>query len=375
MKYKGSTFTHPQNMFIYSDENKRNKMIENAENIETQSTRRLPTSRDALLEGAATGKQKLMEIDDIQSRIHTIRGVQVMLDEVLAELYGVEIKNLNRAVKRNIKRFPQRYMFQLSKDEFDSLRFQNSTLEKSDNLRFQNGTLEKSEPLKSQIVIIEDERGKHRKYLPYAFTEQGVTMLSAVLRSDVAVETSIRIIDAFVAMRRFILSNAQIFQRLDSLELKQLETDKRMENVLNAIESKEILPKQGIFFDGQIFDAYKFISDLFRSAEESIVIIDNYLEDSVLIHLTKRRKNVKVILFTRNIPGQLALDVKKFNKQYQEIEIKKFEKAHDRFIIIDNTTVYHFGASLKDLGKKWFAFSKMDIGAMEMLAKLDVGHD
>jgi phage regulator Rha-like protein len=310
----------------------------------------------------------------IQSRIHTIRGVQVMLDEDLAELYGVETKNLNRAVKRNIKRFPLRYMFQLSKYDFDTLRFQNGTLEKNKSLRFQNGTLEKNKSLKSQIMTLENERGKHRKYLPYAFTEQGVAMLSAVLKSDVAVEASIQIIDAFVAMRRFILSNAQIFQRLDSLELKQLETDKRMEVVLNAIESKDIQPRQGIFFEGQVFDAYKFVSDLFRSAEDSIVIIDNYLDDSVLIHLTKRKKNVKVLLLTRNLSETLALDVSKFNKQYQEIEIKLFNNSHDRFIIIDNSVVYHFGASLKDLGKKWFAFSKMDIGAGAMLAKLDSGN-
>lgn len=195
-------------------------------------------------------------------------------------------------------------------------------------------------------------------------------MLSAVLRSETAVKMSIQIINAFVTMRRFIASNAQIFQRLDTLELKQLETDKKMEKVLNAIESKEIRPKQGIFFDGQIFDAYNFVSDLFRSAMESIVIIDNYLDDSVLTHLTKRKKNVSVTLLTRNITRQMTMDVEKFNKQYSPIEIKAFKNAHDRFIIIDNATVYHFGASLKDLGKKWFAFSKMDIGAAQMLAKL-----
>ena len=196
-------------------------------------------------------------------------------------------------------------------------------------------------------------------------------MLAGVLRSETAVKMSIQIINAFVAMRRFILANAQVFQRLDTLELKQLETDKKMERVLNAIESKDILPKQGIFFNGQIFDAYKFTSDLFRSAKESIIIIDNYFDDSVLIHLTKRKKNVKVLLLTKKISGPLALDVEKFNKQYPEIVIKKFNNSHDRFIIIDNSEVYHFGASLKDLGKKWFAFSKMDIGALELLSKLE----
>ena len=141
--------------------------------------------------------------------------------------------------------------------------------------------------------------------------------------------------------------------------------------MLNALESKEIQPKQGIFFDGQIFDAYQFVSNLFRSAKESIVIIDNFLDDSVLIHLSKRKKNVKVTLFTKNISRSLALDVKKFNKQYPNIEIRKFDDSHDRFIVIDDTIVYHFGASLRDLGKKWFAFSKMEIGAVEMLVKLE----
>ena len=295
--------------------------------------------------------------EDIQNMIHTFRGVQVMLDIDLAKLYGVEIKRLNEQVKRNTGRFPESFRFQLSSDEYDFLRSQMVTFE--------------GIPLRSQNATIENRRGKHRKYLPYAFTEQGVAMLSAVLRSETAVNMSVRIINAFVAMRRFIASNAQIFQRLDVLETKQLETKEKIDRVLDAIESKEILPKQGIFFDGQIFDAYRFVSDLFRSARESIVIIDNYLDDSVLTHLTKRGKDVKVTLLTRKKSRALAQDVKKFNEQYPPIELREFRNAHDRFIIIDNATVYHFGASLKDLGKKWFAFSKMDIGAAGMLTKLE----
>ena len=316
--------------------------IENEENIDTPPIMELPPGRDTLLEGVATGKSELMVIDDIQSRIHTIHGVQVMLDSDLAECYGVEVRRLNEQVKRNIERFPEMFCFQLTGDDMKILKSQFATASWG---------------------------GRRTK--PYAFTEQGVAMLAGVLRSETAIKMSIQIINSFVAMRRFIASNASIFHRLDSLELKQLETDKNMEHVLDAIGFKDIQPKQGIFFDGQIFDAYKFVSDLFRSAEESIVIIDNYLDDSVLTHLAKRKKNVRVLLFTKNISKSLALDVKKFNKQYQEIEIKEFKNAHDRFIIIDNTAVYHFGASLKDLGKKWFAFSKMDIGAMEMLAKLE----
>jgi len=278
-----------------------------------------------------------------------------MLDSDLAKLYGVEVKRLNEQVKRNIERFPESFCFQLTGSEMEIL------ISKI-------GTSSDDRISKSQFAT---SSWGGRRTKPYAFTEQGVAMLSAVLRSETAVKMSIQIINAFVAMRRFIASNAQIFQRLDTLEIKQLETDKRIDHVLNALESKVIQPKQGIFFDGQIFDAYQFVSDLFRSAKESIVIIDNYLDDSVLTHLSKRKKNVKATLFTKNISRSLALDVKKFNKQYPKIEIKKFKNSHDRFIVIDDTIIYHFGASLKDLGKKWFAFSKMEVGAVEMLAKLE----
>ena len=196
-------------------------------------------------------------------------------------------------------------------------------------------------------------------------------MLSAVLRSETAIRMSIHIMNAFVAMRRFVQSNGLLFQRLDTLEVKQLETDRKMERVLTAIESRDIRPKQGIFFDGQVFDAYIFVSDIFKSAKESIVIIDNYLDDSVLTLLTKRKKNVQVHLFTKKITDVLVQDVKKCNEQYPPIEIHELRYSHDRFIIIDNTDIYHFGASLKDLGKKWFAFSRMDIGVVEMLSRIE----
>ena len=281
---------------------------------------------------------------EIQSRIYTIRGLQVMIDRDLASLYGVETRTLNQAVKRNSGRFPDEYCFQLNDEEFSNW--------------------------KSQIVMSnEDKMGLRRP--PYVFTEQGVAMLSAVLKSETAVKMSIQIINAFVAMRHFIVENAQIFKRLDTLEIKQLETDQKIDHVLDAMESKEIRPKQGIFFDGEIFDAYKFVADLIRTARESITIIDNYIDDTVLTHLTKRNNGVKVTIFTKTISKQLALDIKKFNAQYPPIEVKEFNNSHDRFLIIDNSTVYHFGASLKDLGKKWFAFSKMDIGAIEMLTRLE----
>jgi len=301
-----------------------------------------------------SGKE-LISSNGIQNHIFSIRGLQVMLDSELSTLYGVEVKRLNEQVKRNIERFPAEFMFQLTTDEYDFL-------------RYQPGTLKNIQNLKSQIAT--SSWGGKRKN-PFAFTEQGVAMLAGVLKSETAVKTSIQIINAFVAMRRFIATNARIFQRLDTVERKQLEADENFKKIFNAIEAKEIIPKQGIFFNGQIFDAYKFVSDLFRTAKKSIVIIDNYIDDTVLCHLAKRHENVTVTILTKSISKHLVLDVKKFNEQYPAIEIKEFNNAHDRFIIIDGNPVYHFGASLKDLGKKWFAFSKMDIGAAEMLGKVE----
>jgi len=302
-------------------------------------------------------ENELMAIDDIQNRIYTIRGVQVMLDADLAVCYGVEVRRLNEQVKRNRERFPESFCFQITDDEVDILKSQFATSRVPSNLKPQFAT----------------SSWGGRRTRPYAFTEQGVAMLSAVLRSETAVKMSIQIIDAFVKMRHFMLANAQVLQRLDGLDVWRLETDKKMEKVLSALESGEIQPKQGIFYDGQVFDAYIFVSDLFRSAKKSIIIIDNYLDDSVLKLLTKRKKGVKVLLLTKNPSRVLVQDVKKLNQQYPPVEIRDFRNAHDRFIIIDDKDLYQFGASLKDLGKKWFAFSKMDIGAVDMLAKLEVG--
>jgi len=309
--------------------------------------------------------------DSIKTKIYTIRGMQVMLDSDLAELYGVETKNLNRAVNRNSDRFPLNFMFQLSEDEYQNLRFQFGTSSASSSLRFQNGTLDNDDSLRSQNATLENGRGKHRKYLPYVFTEQGVAMLSAVLRSQSAVQMSIHIINAFVEMRRFISNNALIFQRLDLLEHKQSKTDKKVEAILNAIEDKSIKPKQGIFYDGQVYDAYLFVSDLIKSAKESIILIDNYIDDTVLTLLSKRDTNVKAAIYTKNITKQLELDLQKYNAQYPNIELKKFDSSHDRFLLIDEKEVYHIGASLKDLGKKWFAFSKLDIGVLNIVEKLN----
>ena len=309
--------------------------------------------------------------DSIKTKIYTIRGMQVMLDSDLAGLYNVETKVFNQAVKRNSERFPENFMFQLSEEEYQNLRCQFGTSSTSGSLRFQIGTLDDEESLKSQFVTLENGRGKHRKYLPYVFTEQGVAMLSAVLRSQSAVQMSIHIINAFVEMRRFIVNNALIFQRLDSLEQKQTKTDEKVEAILNAIEDKSIKPKQGIFYDGQVYDAYVFVSDLIKSANESIVLIDNYIDDTVFTLLSKREPKVKANIYTKNITKQLELDLQKYNAQYPTIELKKFDSSHDRFLLIDEKEVYHIGASLKDLGKKWFAFSKLDMGVLNIMEKLD----
>ena len=195
------------------------------------------------------------------------------------------------------------FMFQLTSIEMDEL--------KSQYVSFNDNNF-----LRSQFATLENGRGKHRKYMPYAFTEQGVAMLSAVLRSETAINVSIQIMNAFVSMRRFLLANAQVFQRLETLELRQIETDKKINRVFTAIEDKSILPKQGIFYDGQVFDAWQFVSDLIRSAKKSIVLIDNYIDDSVLSLFTKREKSVPVTLLTKNISRQLETDKKKFNELF-----------------------------------------------------------
>lgn len=209
-----------------------------------------------------------------------------------------------------------------------------------------------------------------RRYLPYAFTEQGVSMLSAVLRSDIAIKISIQIMNAFVEMRKFITTNAGIFQRIDKIEQKQLKTEQKFEEIFKALENKSIKPKQGIFYDGQIFDAYVFVADLIKSASKSISLIDNYIDESVLKLFSKRKSTVNVTIYSKNIDKILKQDIEKHNSQYPKITLKKFTKAHDRFLIIDEKIIYHFGASLKDMDKKWFAFSKMDIRTVELLNNL-----
>jgi len=192
-------------------------------------------------------------------------------------------------------------------------------------------------------------------------------MLSAVLRSDIAIKVSIQIINAFVEMRKVIAKNSGLLQRMEGVERKLVETDHKFEQVFKALERKDTIPAQGVFFDGQVFDAYEFASKIIRSANSSIVLIDNYLNEGTLTHLCKKAKGVQVHLLTKNISKQLTLDVQKANEQYGNFMVRTFTQSHDRFLIIDGKEVYHLGASLKDLGKKWFAFSKMETQSVESI--------
>ncbi len=288
----------------------------------------------------------LLEPDAIKTRIFQFREQQVMLDKDIAALYEVKPIRLREQVQRNIERFPEDFMFQLTESEVDFMVSQNAI------------------PSRQHLG----------GSLPYVFTEQGVASLAGVLRSPKASEVHVKIMRAFVEMRRFIQNNAQVFLRLDSMERRQItfesETDKKFEKVFDALEAGKEPPKQGVFFDGQIFDAYAFVSKLVRKAKTSIVLIDNYVDDSVLTLLSKRKKDVSARIYTKRITKQLRLDLEKHNAQYPPIKILLLDAAHDRFLILDNSAVYHIGASLKDLGKKWFAFSKIEKDAVKLIDKL-----
>ncbi|MBK8806425.1 MAG: ORF6N domain-containing protein [Bacteroidales bacterium] len=268
----------------------------------------------------------------IENKIFTIRGLQVMLDRDLAEIYTITTGRLNEQVKRNADRFPDDFMFQLTEKDWEILKSQNA---------------------------ISSEHGGRRK-LPYVFTEQGVASLSGVLKSETAAKVHVAIMRAFVEMRKLIANHSGLLQRIEGIERKQIESDLKFEQIFKALESKNTIPTQGVFFNGQVFDAYELASKIIRSAKQSIVLIDNYIDESTLTHLSKKEKTATVLLLTKNIDKQLLLDVKKANEQYGSFQAKPFTQSHDRFLIIDNNEIYHLGASLKDLGKKWFAFSKLD---------------
>lgn len=298
---------------------------------------------------------KTIDSISIESLIHVIRGQQVMLDSDLAMLYVVETKALNQAVKRNINRFPEDFMFQLTKDEADRLRSQIVTLNEEEVF------------LRSQFVTSKSGRGQHKKYLPYAFTRNGIAMLSSVLRSDIAVEVNIRIMRAFTMIPELVNHNAQIIERIFDIEQHQQETDKTIKVILDKIEdvSPKLLPEQ-VFPTGCVWDAWTYISDLVRSARQRIALIDNYVDDRVLSMLTKRGEGVTATIHTR-YNEQFLTDLKKHNAQYPEIEfIQLPQRNHDRFLIIDDK-VYLLGASLKDMGVGLCAVTEMTIAPETIL--------
>ena len=283
---------------------------------------------------------------EIQSMIYTFRGSQVMLDSDLAMLYQVETKYLNRQRNRNAERFPEDFCFQLSKEEYEILRCQN--------------------------VTSKNENGSGgRRYLPYVFTEQGIAMLSSVLKSEVAAKASINIMRAFVEMRKFLISNNEMFARLDRVELKQLETDKKLEEVFDYIATtKEV--KQKIFFNGQIYDAFSLMVEIVEKAEKELILIDNYVDVNTLNILSKKKDGVNVLIVTSGNGNLTEKDIAKFNSQYPKLTVKISKDFHDRFLIIDRKEVYHIGASIKDAGKKSFGITKLEVEELtkSLLAKV-----
>ena len=289
----------------------------------------------------------VLEEDTIRSKIHMIRGQQVMLDRDIAELYGVKTKRLNEQVKRNIDRFPEEFMFQINENEYENLRSQNAT----------------------------SSWGGSRT-LPYVFTEHGVTMLASVLKSETAVKASIQIVKAFVSMRHFLMSNSEIFAELKFLHQHQLETDvhikesdKKIDEIFSLMDKYNVKETQGIYFQGQIFDAYAKFESFLAKAQKEIILIDNYVDLSVLERLAKKKISVNVTIYTDPKTKLTSQDVQTFNSQYPTLTLKYTTKTHDRFLIIDNSTLYHIGASLKDLGKKCFGFEVLDSIYIPMILK------
>ena len=285
------------------------------------------------------------EVEDIKNLIYTIRGKQVMLDSDVAKLYHYETKNVNKAMKRNIDRFPNDFCFRLTLDEVQKMWFQNGTTSNKNNIKYRS-----------------------EKYMPYVYTEQGIAMLSGLLKNEIAIQVSINIMRAFVEMRKFIISNGQLFQDINLIKGKLLEQDAKLlshDEKFNLIfdelqKDKQKEFKQKIFFDGQIYDSYSLIIDIIKTAKRKILIIDNYIDDSILKMLSKKNKNVEIVILTSQNSNIKKLDIKKFNEQYPILKMLYTNKFHDRFMVIDNKNLYHIGASLKDLGKKCFAISKIE---------------
>ena len=279
--------------------------------------------------------QKTISNIEIKNLIYTIRGKQVMLDSDVAMLYHYETKYINLAVKRNKARFPENFCFKLTTEEIENLKLQFAT-----------------------TSLAKTNYGGRRN-APYVFTEQGIAMLSGLLRNEIAVQVSINIMNAFVEMRKFLMLNGQVFERLTNMEYKLLEHDKKFDMIFDQLQQEENV-KQKIFFNGQIYDAYSLIIDIIKKAKKKITIIDNYIDDSVLKMLTKKQKNVEVVILTSTKSNIQSIDIQKFNKEYPILKVGKTDKFHDRFILIDNKEMYHLGASIKDLGKRCFAITKIE---------------
>ena len=277
--------------------------------------------------------------NNIKSKIYTIRNQQVMLDSDLAILYQVVTKQLNKAVNRNIARFPDTFRFQLTQEEYENLRFQFDT---------------------SSLISQKVTPSKHggRRYLPYVFTEQGVSMLSAILRSDIAIEVSIQIINTFVEMKRYLSSNDLLFQRFERIENRLGSHDENFKKVFEALEDKNKLSDQLVFFNGSYFDAHSFIIDLIKSAKISITLIDGYIDNTTLIMLSNNEE-ANITLISHTFSKQLKLDIEKYNKQYRPLKTISDKTFHDRYLIIDKNKVYNIGASLKDVGHKTFNINLM----------------
>ena len=305
---------------------------------------------------------------EICNRIYTIRGKQVMLDNDLAELYGYEVKRLNQQVKRNIERFPEDFMFQLAKEDIEVVKSQIVTSRRNDY-----------EVVKSQFAtpretgFFSGQEGGRRK-LPYVFTEQGIYMLSTVLRGELAVKQSIFIMRAFREMRHFIANNAALFERISNVELRQMEyqkqTDKRFDQIFECIDNRKET-NQKLFFDGQIYDAFSLLIELIKKAEQEIILIDGYVDVSTLNLLAKKQTGVAVTIYTFKKTKLTVQDVATFNSQYPQLDVKYTNVFHDRFLILDGKTVYHIGASLKDAGKKCFGVTLMKDAKEELMKKLN----
>ena len=285
-------------------------------------------------------QELIINENNIKDKIYTIRNLQVMLDKDLAELYGVETKHINQAVRNNQDKFQDDFYFELSDYEFEDLRSKNLTANFS----------------KTRIN-------------PKVFTEQGIYMLATILKSKIASQVTVYIIKTFANIRKIISQNISMFERFERVEQRLTIHDKNFDRLFEALEDKSLKAKQGIFYDGQIFDAYVFVNDLLKLATTEIILIDNYIDETVFTIFSKY-PNIRIKIYTQNISKQLKLDFEKYSKQYQNIELKEFKNSHDRFLIIDKKNIYHLGASLKDLGKKWFAFSKFEMNTFDVLARL-----